>query len=211
MIPLKTKIPSLVFAITCLITSAPAASNISMNEAETARVQSGEIVVREIPSEKPVGLTIEVIGLMQAPANDLVQVLMDYENYHEFMPSTKRVEIVEQEGHEAVLNFILDPIMGIAKRHRIQINLLELDDSTSKLQWHLVEWPELEPKDTIKDTQGYWLIKQTSKRQSIVLYHVYTDPGPVPFGLQWVVGKLSKGSIEDAFTETKARVENLKP
>ena len=39
--------------------------------------------------------------------------------------------------------------------------------------------------------------------------NVYTDPGPIPFGLGWIVDIVSKDSVSDILLRTKKRAESL--
>ena len=67
----------------------------------------------------------------------------------------------------------------------------------------------LEKVETIRNTTGYWLLKQKSSESVMVLYHVYTDPGAVPRGLGWVVNILTEKSVPDALQKTRERVLGL--
>lgn len=181
----------------------------AINNKELELVRSGEIVFRELTTDEKPGLTYEVIGTMNASLDVLLDVLMDYEKYGEFMPSVSRVEIVEQKGDEAILNFILELPMGFSKRHRIHIALTDPGPQGHLLLWDLVEWPGLTPDETIKDSEGYWMIQEEAPNKLLVLYHVYTDPGSIPYGLKWLVEPLSRSRISEAFLETRDRAERF--
>jgi hypothetical protein len=64
-------------------------------------------------------------------------------------------------------------------------------------------------EETIRDTSGYWRIEAQSENKSLTLYHLYTDPGPIPFGLGWIVDVLSKNSVPQVLLQTKDRTEEL--
>ena len=164
-----------------------AAYNIILSDQEKERVDQGEIIVRDVSPPEKAGRTLEAVGLIYAPRNVVVQVLTDYENYPEFLSNVNRVDIVEQKDNESILNYKLTLPLGKIKKYRLKIALTKPSDQTSLLAWQLQEWPGLKPEETIKDTTGYWLIKQEAKGKLLVLYHVFTDPGPVPFGLGWIV------------------------
>ncbi len=181
----------------------------TLNDSELMDVRSGEIVVKEIPTAQAAGVTYEVTGEVKTSMDVLLDVLVDYAAYGEFMPAVSRVDIVEQSGDMAVLNFILELPMDLSRRHRIQIELSQPDAKTARLEWYLVEWPGLKPSQTIRDTRGYWLIQEQAQNRLLVLYHVYSDPGEIPFGLGWLVEPMTKSSIPEAFTETRDRAEKL--
>ncbi len=95
------------------------------------------------------------------------------------------------------------------KKYRLVVTVTEPDVHSFEVRWRLIEWPGLKTKETIKDTTGYWKIKQQDDSTSLVLYHVFTDPGPIPFGLGWIIGILTEKSIPDAFKGTRSRSEGI--
>jgi len=44
---------------------------------------------------------------------------------------------------------------------------------------------------------------------TLALYHVFTDPGEVPFGMEWIVDFLSGKSLPKAIEETRKRVAEI--
>jgi hypothetical protein len=129
--------------------------------------------------------------------------------YPEFMPNVSRIDIVEQRGNDAVLNYTLALPMGNTKKYRLSLSERAAGNQFSILEWHMMKWPELKAEETIADTTGYWRIEEKSEKQSLVLYHVYTDPGHIPFGLGWIVDVLTKKSVPDVLLQTKKRAEKL--
>jgi ribosome-associated toxin RatA of RatAB toxin-antitoxin module len=186
-----------------------AATAIALAEPEKKRVAQGEIVVREIAAAGGKGRLFEAIGLIKASRNNVLMVLKDYEKYPEFMPNVSRVEIVEQKGNAAVLNYTLTLPLGKIKKYRLKISESAPEKQVSLLEWQIQPWPELKRAETITDTTGYWRIEEQSENKSLILYHVYTDPGPIPFGLGWIVDVLSKDSVPKALSQTKKRTEKL--
>ena len=176
---------------------------------EKQSLAAGEIIMREVESEHDQGQTIETIGLINASGELLLHILTDYTAYPEFMSAVDQVEIIDQTGVEATLNYILSPVLGFTKKYRIKIAPLQLEEEVWKIEWHFMEWPGLKPRETIGDTQGYWLIIEQAPHRSLVQYYVYSDPGPVPFGLGGLVDILSRDSIKDVFTETRDRAEKM--
>ncbi|NQV15789.1 hypothetical protein HQ531_10065 [bacterium] len=180
---------------------------IPLNDTEKQIVDRGQLVVRELDQSLESGNTFEVIGLMHAPRKDIVEVLIDYKAYSEFMPHVSKVETVENRGNQSVLNFILELPLNYEKKYRISISLSEPDMHTSRIEWHSIDWPGLTPVETIKETTGYWLVYEKTADTSLVLHHVYTDPGPIPFGLGWIIEILTKTSVPKALSQTRTRVE----
>lgn len=186
-----------------------ATAPVSMTNDEKKRVDRGEIIVREVPAGDAAGKTFEAIGRINASRESIVQVLTAYETYPEFMPNVSNIEIVEQNGNDAILNYTLSLPLGKIKKYRLKISVAEHENFTSVMQWQMLDWPGLKTAETIKNTTGFWQIEEKGLNRSLVLYHVYTDPGPVPFGLGWIVDYMSKNSVPEALTQTKARAEEV--
>jgi len=186
-----------------------ASTSIFLSENDRKLVDQGEIVVREAGTDSRPGKTFEAIGFINASKNSILQVLTAYEKYPEFMPNVSSIDMVEKTGEGTVLNYTLTLPLGKIKKYRLVISVSENDENTGRIRWRKLEWPGLKTSETIRDTTGYWFIEEKAKNRSLVLYHVYTDPGPIPLGLGWIVDVLSKDSVPEALLQTKARAENI--
>jgi ribosome-associated toxin RatA of RatAB toxin-antitoxin module len=195
-------------ALVSIATLLYAAGDIPLDEQQKKAISKGEIVVREVAAGKK-GRTFEAIGLVKASRKIVAQVLTDYRTYPEFMPHVSSLEIVEQRGPEAVLDYTLTLPLGKIKKYRLRISARAPADKLTVLQWQLQKRPGLNPAETIADTTGYWRIEDAGEGRSLVLYHVYTDPGPVPFGLGWIVDVLSRKSVPEVLLQTSRRAERL--
>ncbi len=172
-------------------------------------LESGDFVIREVQPQKPEGMTFEVIGIMHAPVETIFQLLSDYKAYPDYMSAVDSVNVEWVAGELSTISYYLKAFLGIVKQHRVDITATQHTETSRKIQWELVEWPGLTELETIRDTQGFWLIMERSPESALVYYYVYTDPGPVPFGLGRIVKTISKSSIEDAFLETKHQAEKI--
>ena len=175
---------------------------------ELSRIEAGELVMRELETDHEKGQTTETIGEMNASGETIFKLLADYQSYPEFMSAVDGIEITDQTGNQATLNYTLKSMLGVTKKYRVEIVADTLADLVWKIEWHLVEWPSLTVMETIADTQGYWLIIEQASQKSLIQYYVYTDPGPLPFGLGGIVNALAKSSIKEVFLETRARAES---
>ena len=184
-------------------------SAINLNTEEQQTVQAHEVLVRERPTNGKPGKAFEAVGIIEAKREVIRDIVMDYPSYPEFMPNVSRIEILQQEESTAVLNYTLALPLGKIKKYRVKLEASEPDDHTLLIQWQLQQWPGLHPKETIRDTTGFWRIEELDAKRSLVLYHVYTDPGKVPFGLGWIVDLLSKDSVPEVLLQTKERAEKV--
>lgn len=78
------------------------------------------------------------------------------------------------------------------------------------IRWTLIPWPELNPKETIRHTEGYWLIKKAEgfKNRALLIYRVSADPGDIPPGLEWIVNFVTKNSIPDLMESVRQYVSD---
>lgn len=186
-----------------------ASDSISLTDHEKMLIEQGDIIVREVETVGKDGKTFEAIGLINASRGTILQVLSEYEKYPEFMPNVSHIEIVEQIDNESIINYTLTLPLGKIKKYRLKIDVTEPESRSSLIKWQLQNWAELKIEETIRDTSGFWRIEERTQNSSLVLYHVYTDPGPIPFGLGWIVDVLSKNSVPEALLQTKARAEKI--
>lgn len=91
----------------------------------------------------------------------------------------------------------------------LKISVTDLKNQYSVIQWELLDWPELEEDETIRGIAGFWRVEKKAQNMSLVQYPVYTDPGPIPFDLWWIVDIMSKNSVPEAFLQTKSRTEEI--
>ena len=186
-----------------------ASRSIRLLPEEARLVERGEVVLRELATREGESgaTTVEAVARISAPRRIVVQVLTEYEQYPEFLPNVSRVEVLEQAGNRTVLNYTLSLPLGTIKKYRLRIDLRRAGKDLTRLGWEMVDWPGLPAEQTIEDTSGYWKIEQDRPEGCLVLYHVSTDPGPVPFGLGWVVDMLRKNNVPEVVRATRERAE----
>ncbi len=186
-----------------------AESEIPLTHQELQAVQKKEILVREHPTGGKPGKAFEAVAIMEAKREVIHNIVLDYPSYPDFMPNVSRIEILQQDKTATILNYFLTLPLGKTKKYRVKITDSEPDPKTSLIQWQLEPWPELKPAETIQDTTGYWRIEELTDKRSLVLYHVYTDPGKIPFGLGWIVDILSKDSVPEVLAKTREQAEKI--
>jgi uncharacterized membrane protein len=165
------------------------------------------VVLREVTNGKKGAKTFEAVGLIKATVSDVYQVLVKFEDYPKFMPNVSKCEVLQKTDDTAILNYTLSLPLGKTKKYRLKMTF-QNDKRRATLKWKLIEWQGLKKSETIEDTTGYWLLKAYPEKAEhiISLYHVYTDPGPIPLGLGWIVDILTKNSIPDVVIKTRNRV-----
>ena len=174
------------------------------------QLSEDEILIEELPSPGENGRTFEATTVFNAKLPDIYSVLIGFEDYDKFMPNVSKVEVLDRNDSSAVMNYYLDLPLGNSRKYRLKMEFKNSGDSAT-LKWEMIEWPGLAGEDTIQDTNGYWMLKNSSVRDGYVdvLYHVYTDPGRIPLGLGWIIDILTEKSVPDVLRKTRSHVYDL--
>lgn len=133
--------------------------------------------------------------IINAPVEKLCALIQDYPDYPSFMPNTESTKVAMSKPGHTIIDVTLTLPMGKIKKYRLRMTPVLTPESCT-VAWSQLPWKGLKPEETIADTNGYWeFTPAPTPGKSIVKYVVSTDPGPVPFGLGWIVDSLSKDSI----------------
>ncbi len=178
------------------------ADQIVLSSLESQLLAQDEVIIRDLSLPGQKVKTFEAVTIIQASRQQIVDVILDFESYPDFMPNVNQVDEVGKDSDGVHLNITLGLPLGISKKYRIALTEAGQNEQFSKIAWHSLEWPGLKPSETIKETNGYWLVQEKSDTSAVVLYHVRTDPGPVPWGFGWVVDLLTQNNLPDILLQT---------
>jgi len=197
---------SLLIALAAGVAGAAAqadAQSIAPERLSEERVDVAEVLRPALP-----GKTYDAVTIIDAPVARLCAIVQDYAAYPAFMPNTANTQIVSGGDGHAVVDMTLSLPLGKLKRYRLQLDARHGGD-TCQLSWQLLPRADLAVADTIANTTGYWLFTPlpANHNKSVVEYFVYADPGPVPFGLGWIVDILSKKSLPDTLEALRGRAQ----
>ncbi|PXX43183.1 SRPBCC family protein [Undibacterium pigrum] len=157
-----------------------------------------ETEVQLIDQSKPDsnGKTFAAGTILNAPLAKVCATIQAYEDYPSFMPNTAKAKVTRQPDESALVDFTLNLPLGKVKKYRLKMTP-KVSPVTCHLSWKLQPWEGLKQEETIADTSGYWELSALTSNpgKTVVRYQVFTDPGPVPMGLGWIVDSMSKDSI----------------
>lgn len=164
-----------------------------------------KVTMVDVSKSASAGKTFMAGTIINAPLQDVCAVLQDYAAYPAFMPNTESAKVSQSGAAHTLLDVTLKLPMGKIKKYRLRMEPKVSADSCV-VGWKLVPWPGLKQEETIVDTTGAWQLSPgATAGKTIVRYQVYTDPGPVPFGLGWIVDSLSKDSIPQTLDAVRKR------
>lgn len=180
---------------------------VRLSETETISLLKGDVIVRDLTETNDSGKTLEVIALIDASVAEVYRVLTAFEEYPEFIPYLTRIDVLEKTSETAILNYTQELPLKQVKKFRLRMHY-DINSSQAMLKWTLIEWPGLSPGETIANSTGYWQIEPYPGTDTVLaLYHVFTDPGPIPTGLEWIVNILTVYTAPKIVANTRMRVE----
>ncbi len=183
----------------CAATAAPPAPDM-------AALEGGAVQVVEAPNGGLPGKAFTAWTLIAASVPRLCAMVQDYPSYASYMPNTKSALPVGAGDGYVLVDMTLDLPLGQEKKYRLRLEPQQPAPSQCRLNWRLVP-TGLAAGETIADTTGYWQFTPASgdSGKTLVEYHVYADPGPVPYGFGWIVDMMSKRSLPRTLEALRAQ------
>jgi hypothetical protein len=177
-------------------------------ELDPASLSEASVTTIELPSTGAPGKTWQAGTVIAAPMIKLCALIQDYPRYPAFMPNMARTVVVQSDAQGTQADFTLKLPLGKTKQYRLQMTPT-VSAQSCRLSWKLLQRPDLKPEDTIADTRGYWLLTPlpADPAKTLLRYEVYSDPGPVPTGLGWIVDMLGKDSLPKTLEAVRAQVK----
>lgn len=162
------------------------------------------VTMHEVSQPGRPGKAFAAGTLIDAPLATVCTLIQDYPAYPRFMPNTSSTVVSSSGPGFSVIDVTLSLPMKKVKKYRLRMTPRVAGDSCT-LAWKMVPWPGLKQEETIADTSGQWQLSSAAGGKTAVLYAVHTDPGPVPFGLGWIVDSMSKDSIPQMIDAVRKR------
>lgn len=202
-------IPSVIAAMACalLAVASPAAVAAATPAAiDMSRVSEAQVTMVDVSRPNTPGKSFDAATIIAAPLSKICATLQDYSAYPAFMPNTQSAKVSTSAADHKLVDMTLKLPMGKVKKYRLKMEA-QATAQRCQLSWKLAPWPGLKQDETIADTSGAWILTPAADpAKTLVSYAVYTDPGPVPMGLGWVVDSMSKDSIPKMIDALRARV-----
>lgn len=198
------KLFALLFCALCRTTHAQsiAPQDLDLSTATEAHVEVIDVSNLAVPGNTYVAAT-----LMNGSVQKLCAVIMNYSEYPQFMPNTDKTTIVSTAEGATVIEMTLGLPLGKVKKYRLKMTPT-VTPEYCQLSWKLVPWEGLQTTETIVDTAGYWQLTPYPKDKSktLVKYYVFADPGPIPYGLGWIVDIMTRISLPRTLEALRERV-----
>ena len=176
--------------------------DLDLSTATEAHVEVIDVSNLAVPGNTYVAAT-----LMSGSVQKLCSTIMNYSEYPQFMPNTDKTTIVSTADGATVIEMTLGLPLGKIKKYRLKM-MPAVTTEYCQLSWKQVPWEGLQASETIVDTAGYWQLTPYPKDKSktLVKYYVFADPGPIPYGLGWIVDVMTRISLPRTLEALRERV-----
>ncbi len=174
-----------------------------LTEKERGDLDKGTILVQlTVVPDSPVKRA-SAVALVEAPPEEIFAVLMDYDNYPEFMPYCRKVKLQKKKDDELWVRFELDFPWPIGDRYYV-LHLTNRREEESGSPVIINSWTYEPDSGNINDTYGSWEIVGYGENRSFVRYTVFTDPaGHIP---TWAKNMASEVAVPKVINGLRKRV-----
>ncbi len=160
--------------------------------ATDARLEEREVVTRLLSEDGGTG--VEATALVDAMPEEVYDVITDYDHYPEFIPSLVDAKVLEWESEDVCV--LMEKLRVAFKTIEYTIRITH-DRAKLSTQW-------TRHGGFMNRNDGGWTCKPYGKGRSLVTYRVAVEAGIlVP---QFVIDRLSRGSLPDLFAGLRRRV-----
>ena len=137
------------------------------------------------------GATRSVI--IDAPADRVFDVIVDYDRYADFLPEVKEVRSADRRGNEVDVHYGIDLVK------RIHYTLHMIEDRPRSVRWSFVRG------ELMRDNKGSWTLEPTPDGKTRATYAIEVGVGPlVP---RSIVNALVDQSLPKMLEAFKKRAE----
>jgi hypothetical protein len=177
----------------------------ALSALERDDVLKGKILLRELDNPSRKGRTYEAVGILSATLEKAISTITDYRHYAEFMPRVDRVVVTDESDSVSLVEQYLKLPLGVSRRYRLRYTVMR-GEAGFRIEWVKVAWPEVPLSQSVVETSGHWQVGRFADGQLLALYHVYTDPGRVPFGMKSLAMSISKHDIPKIIEKVRQRL-----
>ena len=167
----------------------------SLSADQVERLQAGEVLIDVIRRD---GMVADVMGVIEAPTQAVLDVIDDYDSYTEFMPYMVEWELHGQEGEFQTYRGVTDTPWPMDDRYfvvRCWSGPREIDG----IQALVNTWDYVPDTGNLADTEGYWLMLPWGEQgqHTLLRYYLLNDLGTwIPeFLMEWASGNLLPDTI----------------
>lgn len=162
---------------------------------EIAEAAAGEILVTGEPGDVNRGV---VIGMLNAPIDEIVAIIQDVDNHEHWFPDTDNTTLLSQDG--ATATFSGETHVPILPDRRWTNRGTHRTHNFTTGECHVFEYEYVEDSGNMDVLHGYWLLcpYEEDASKTMLKYVINADLGvPLPNSLiNWASRRMLPGVIE---------------
>ena len=173
----------------------------TLTDAERAKLDKGEVVVREKTPTDNKGVSAESLGVIDAPVGEVWPIIRDCEDFAKFLPNMKASARKEENGDslcfdELALPFPLKNLWADTKSTVVH------EGDAWQRSWTFV-------RGTYEHNRGAWtLLPWDDGKKTLVVYFIDSNPSmAIP---DFIIRAAQTGSLPKVFSGIRQRVKDLR-
>ena len=178
-----------------------------LNEDTLSKIENNKIVTIKTDKNYGDAAHYQVYGIVNSNIDNVFEAVENFDNYPKFMPRFHSVQTIENS--DTTKSYVFNIILPLNIKYKYKIKSKEyIGNSSAWLAWETVPWEE----NSITETWGQWYLTpyKGSNNKTLIQYQVYTNPGYIPFGFEWIVDIMTQKSLPETIENLKDWVENEK-
>ena len=193
--------------ISLLLSSKPQFELFELSPHIINQIENNKTITIKTDRNYPNGEHYQAYTIVNSNIESVFDAVENFENYPNFMPRFDSVQTIQNTDStkEYIFNIILP--LNILYKYKIKSKEYIGTDS-AWLSWETIPWEG----NSINETWGQWYITpyNGSKNRTLIQYQVFTDPGYIPFGFEWIVNIMTKKTLPKTIENLKVWIENEK-
>ena len=191
-------LPAILWALACSAWASdpPGQNLLNFSPAQTDRLELGQVVVREETDGHGLKRVAAAV-LIQAPPEQIWNVMVDCDRALEFAPGLKGCKVLERHEDSDIIEHHVKFSWLIPE---VRYVFLARYDRFKRIDFHRVS-------GDLRALAGAWVLEPVNSHRTLVLYSVYIDPGF--FVPQWMVRLVLKRDLPELLLALRRRVGDM--
>jgi hypothetical protein len=180
---------------------------IHLSDEQQREVLSGKTVVQLMPLGTERLTEVVAVALMDSAPERLFELLTDVEKFVEFMPHVK-ISRAERQSDGTIINHqeLSLPFPITDRQYDVRITNGVKGVGAQRV-WESA-WTHVPGSGNISETRGAWVLTEGGPGRTLLLYHVFTDPGGlIP---RWAYNLAVTQSLPDLLANVARRAREPK-
>lgn len=154
--------------------------------------------------------TFKVVAMIDAPPQSLVHLMMNLEDYHQWVPNITHATLLQKHSSSEVIYTLgMASPWPLANRDWVNImRVIQLQSSQIQIQFEALNhfYPEQDGFIRVKKNFGSWTLIPQEKNRTKLIWMWYTDPaGAIP---NWLIKWGAKQQVMESITNIRKKLQS---